>query len=197
MASMAPTRRVTLLALAALGGCATLQQVMALRDVDFAVDRVVDVRLAGVRLDEVRRFEDLRATDAARLLAAVAERTLPLELDLHLTALNPADNTVDARLVRMDWTFLIEDRETLSGVLEGDVVLPPGEPRDVPVPIAMDLFEFFDGSARDLFEIARSLAGQGGEARRVALRASPVVQTALGPIRYPSPITIVERDIGR
>jgi len=178
-------------------GCATLQQVMALRDVDFTVDRVAGVSLAGVRLEGIRSFQDLAALDAARLVRAVAERDLPLELDVHLSALNPADNSVDARLVRMDWTFLLQGRETLSGVFADEIVLPPGEPRDVPIPIRMDLLEFFDGSARDLFELAQSLTGQGGAPKDIALRASPVVQTALGPIRYPRPITIVERTVGR
>ena len=38
----------------ALSGCATLQQLVALRDVDFDIDRLSDVRLAGVDLSNVR-----------------------------------------------------------------------------------------------------------------------------------------------
>jgi hypothetical protein len=112
-----------------------MQQVMALRNVDFALERVAGVRLAGVDLDGIRSFSDLRLADAARLTAAVADRDLPLSLNVHLTALNPEDNSVDARLVRMDWTFLLEGRETLSGVFADEIVLPPGEPRDVPIPV--------------------------------------------------------------
>lgn len=183
--------------LLALSGCATLQQVMALRDVDFAFDRVADVRLAGVDLDRIRSFSDLGLTDAARLTAAVADRDLPLSLNVHLNATNPEDNTVDARLVRMDWTLLIEGREALSGVFDDEVVLPPGEPRDVPFPVTLNLVEFVDGSARDLFDMALSLAGVGGEPAELAIRASPVVQTVLGPIRYPSPLVLVRGTVGQ
>jgi hypothetical protein len=181
----------------AMAGCATLQQVMALRDVDFSFDRVADVRLADVQLDRVRSFSDLGLADAARLTAAVADRDLPLSLDVHLMAVNPEDNTVDARLVRMDWTLLIEGREALSGVFDDEVVLPPGQPRDVPFPVTLNLVEFVDGSARDLFELALSLAGVGGEPAELAIRASPVVQTVLGPIRYPQPITLVRGTVGQ
>ena len=31
---------------------------------------------------------------------------------------------------------------------------------------------------------------------RIALRATPTIDTALGPIRYPQPITIVSRQVG-
>lgn len=183
--------------LLASSGCATLQQVMALRDVDFAFDRVADVRLAGVDLDRIRSFSDLGLTDAARLTAAVADRDLPLSLNVHLNATNPEDNTVDARLVRMDWTLLIEGREALSGVFDDEVVLPPGERRDVPFPVTLNLVEFVDGSARDLFDMALSLAGVGGEPAELAIRASPVVQTVLGPIRYPSPLVLVRGTVGQ
>lgn len=180
-----------------LSGCATVQQMMALRDVDFSFDRVAEVRLAGLDIQEVDSFTDLGIAEARRLMTAVSERDLPLTLDVHIQALNPEDNTVDARLVRMDWTLLIEGRETLSGVFDDEIVLPPGEPRDVPVPVSLNLVEFFDGSARDLVELARSLAGAGGRPAEVALRASPVVQTALGPIRYPRPLTLARGTVGR
>lgn len=198
---MLPHRRFVRLAILTLLGlgasaCATMQQVMALRDVDFSLDRVANVRLAGVDLDGKRSFSDLGFTDIARLTLAVADRDLPFSLDVHLVALNPADNTVDARLVRMDWTLLLEGRETLSGVFADEIVLPPGQPRGVPIPITLNLVEFFDGSARDLAELAMSLAGVGGESAEIALRASPVVQTVLGPIRYPRPITLVRTTVG-
>jgi hypothetical protein len=61
----------------------------------------------------------------------------------------------------------------------------------------MNLVEFVDGSARDLVNLALAISGQGGEPADVALRASPVVQTVLGPIRYPRPLTLVRATVGR
>lgn len=181
----------------ALSGCATLQQVLALRNVTFTVDRVSDLRLAGVDLGRVTSFADLGFGDAARLTRALAQRDLQLDFQLHLLAENPADNTVDARLVRLDWTLLLQGRETLSGVFAEETLLRPGQPTDVPITISLNLIEFFEGSARDLVELALSLAGQGGAPKEVTLRATPIVDTALGPIRYPRPITIVSREVGQ
>ncbi len=181
----------------ALSGCATLQQVLALRNVTFTVDRVSDLRLAGVDLGRVTSFADLGFADAARLTRALAQRDLQLDFQLHLLAENPADNTVDARLVRLDWTLLLQGRETLSGVFAEETLLRPGQPTDVPITISLNLIEFFEGSAQDLVELALSLAGQGGAPKEVTLRATPIVDTALGPIRYPRPITIVSREVGQ
>lgn len=177
-------------------GCATFQQFAALRNVDFSLDRVSNPRLAGIDLGQIRSYGDLGFADAARLALAVTQEKLPMDFQLHLRAENPAENATDARLMRMDWTLFLQDRETLSGVFEQEVLLPPGEPRDVPIRMSLDLMEFFEGSAQDLLELALSIAGQGGVPKEVALRASPVVDTPLGPIRYPTPITILSREVG-
>jgi hypothetical protein len=178
-------------------GCATLQQFAALRNVDFALDRVSDLRLSGIDIGRVRSFDDLSVVDAGRVVLGLSRNELPLDFRLHLRAENPAENTTEARMVQMDWTLLLQDRETLSGVLENDVLLPPGEPTDVPLSISLNLMEFFEGSAQDLFELALSIADQGGAPKEIALRATPTIQTPLGPMRYPQPITILSREVGQ
>ena len=178
------------------GGCATLQQMAALRQVDFTLERVAQLRLAGVDLDRVRSYSDLTVTDVARLTLALSDDRLPLEFSLMVQGENPADNEVAARLVRFDWTLLLEDRETVSGVFDQEVVFQPGQPTTFPLRVQLDLLEFFDGNARDLAELALSLADQGGEPKNVALQAVPTIQTALGPIRYPGTLTIVSGEVG-
>ncbi|MDX1495501.1 MAG: hypothetical protein R3253_15645, partial [Longimicrobiales bacterium] len=177
-------------ALVSLSGCATLQQIGALQNVDFMLQGVSDVRLAGVDFTRVRSFSDLSFADAARLASAVQNRDLPLELQLDVVATNPEDNYADARLVQMDWTLFLEDRETVSGVVDREISLPRGEPTAVPVRVGLNLVEFYEGNAQDLFELALALAGQGGEPKEVAVEALPTVQTSLGPIRYPNPLRL-------
>jgi len=172
-------------------GCATLQQFAALGDVDFSLDGVSDLRLAGIDLSRIESYSDIGFTEAATLALAITQQRLPLDLQVHVLAENPAENSVEARLMRMDWTLLLQGRETLSGVLDNEVLLPPGQPRDIPITISLNLVDFFEGNAQDLLELALSLAGQGGEPKDIALRATPVVNTPLGPIRYPRPITIL------
>lgn len=187
---MSVLRLCSALGLLCLTGCATLGQIGALQRVDFSLQGVSNVRLAGIDFSRVRAFSDLSFTDAAALAAAVQDRDLPLQLDLRVLAENPPDNYADARLVQMDWTFFIEDRETVSGAFSEEVVLPRGEPTLVPVGVSLNLVEFYEGNAQDLFEMARTLAGVGGEPREISLEALPTVQTSLGPIRYPQPLRL-------
>lgn len=179
-----------------LSACTTIRGVAALGRVDFSLDRVGDLRLAGVPLDRIRSYQDLSVGEIAQLGVAVARNDVPLDFLLHVRAENPADNTVTAQLMRLDWTLLLQNRETISGSVDTTYALPPGVPQDVPVAMHVDLTEFFGGSAKDLVELALNLAGQGGEPKEITLRGTPTIDTPLGPIRYPEPLTIASRRVG-
>ncbi len=179
-----------------LAGCATVRGLMALRQVDFEVDRVASLRLAGVALDRVRSPSDVGVLDAARLAAAVARHQVPLVFDLHIIGRNPAENSTTARLVRMTWTLALNGRETVSGTLDTAYTFAPGVATDIRVPISFDLWQFFQSSASDALDLALGLAGLGSRPTEVSVRAVPIIDTPLGAIQYPTPITIVRRTVG-
>ena len=183
-------RLATLATIGVLAGCTTLQQIAALRRVEFDLDRVSDVRVAGIRVDDRRHVSDLTGLELARLTAAAASGSVPLDLIVHVRASNPAENRATARLVDLDWTLFLEEREAVSGTFTGTRTILPGEAVDVAVPASLDIVPFVHGSARDLFELALSLAGYGGSPKQVRVDLMPRIETALGPISYPSRITI-------
>jgi hypothetical protein len=178
-----------LLLVLGLAGCATLASVMSLAQVEFDLENVGRVNLAGVDLTRVRGYDDLPVADALRVGTALARGALPLELTLNVRADNPPGNP-DARLVGLDWDLFLEGRRTVGGGLADVLVLPSGQATRVPVQVRLDLLEFFDGSARDLVNLAAGLAGVGGQPVAVRLEATPTVDTPLGPIRYPRPLSM-------
>ena len=182
--------------LMAVAACATLQQIAALRQVDFSLGAVRNGRLAGVELSRVRTSRDLSALDLARLGYAVARKDLPLEFVLDVRGENPADNKVTATMVRLAWTLFLNERETIHGVLDTSFAFPPGVPTTMPMVMRLNLMQFFDGPAESLVDWAASLAGVSSDPTRVTLKAVPTIQTPLGPISYPSPITIASRTVG-
>lgn len=189
----APVVALTLLGSIFIAGCATLQEFAALRDVEFSLAGTTDGSLAGVSIDSVRSFGDLSALDVARVGAAFAAGELPFETTLLVRAANPPDNS-RARLVALDWTLFIDDRETVSGALDEEHMLPPGEPVSVPVRVQLDLLDFFDRQLEQVAGLALAAAG-AGEPARIHLEAIPSVQTPLGVIRYPEPVRIAY-DVG-
>lgn len=176
-----------------LAGCQTLREIAALRQLDFALAGVVSPRLAGIDLDRVVTPDDLSASDMLRLGNAVLRQDLVFDLTLLVGAENPETNTVAARVVSLDWLLMIDERETISGLTEGNLLIEPGARGEIPVQISLNLVDFFDSGLQDLVDLAVAVAG--GQSRRVSLRATPIVETVLGPIRYPNPITIVSREV--
>jgi hypothetical protein len=175
-----------------LAGCATLSSLAALAQVRFELDRVSRISLAGVDLLAVRGYEDLGAMDIARVGLALAQGSMPLALTLEIGASNP-DGNPEARLLELDWELFLDGRRTVGGGLPAAVVLPAGAVTPVPLEVELDLLEFFDGSARDLVNLAAGLAGLGGEPVAIRLEAIPTVDTPLGPIRYPRPVVLGDR----
>lgn len=196
---MNPMSRLAPFALAAtlvFSGCATLGEIANLRQVDFSLNGVSSVRLAGVDLAGIRGVDDLTTVDMGRIALAVVREEVPLDLLLDVRAVNPEANGTNARLTRMDWTLFLDGRQTVSGIVDQEVLLEPGITRNVPIRVSLDLLEFFDGGAADLADVVLSLLDQGGSPSDLLIEATPTIETPLGPIRYPRPITIVNEPIG-
>lgn len=180
---------VLLLGLVLLPSCAALQSFAALGRVDFSLQRVHGLQLAGVPIERIGSFEELGGSEVLRLGLALSEGELPLELTLDVGAANPTDNP-EARLLGMDWTLLLDGRETISGALDREIRMPAGETTTVPVGARLDLLEFFDGGLEELVDLAAGLTGVSGEPTRIRMEVTPTVETALGPIRYPRPLVL-------
>lgn len=185
-----------LLVAMSVAGCQTFREVAQLRNVTFQIDRISDARLAGIELRRIQSYEDLGGLEVARLASQVSNGELPFSFTLHLEASNPAENSVDARLTEMDWTLLLQDRETITGSFEREVVMPSGESTEVPFEMSLNLLNFFDQNLRGLVELAAGFGGDRPPAS-VALEVQPTIQTPVGPIRYAEPITVTRREVGR
>jgi hypothetical protein len=188
---------VALPTLSVVSGCAGIRETIALRQVDFWLEGVHDVNLAGIRLAGVRGIEDLTASASALILAAYGDGNLPLRMVLDVVGENPQENP-DARLTGLEWSLLVRDRETVEGVLTGPIPLPSGRATTFPVAVQVDLMQYFQNDLPALVDLAAEVAR--AEANRedpgygalvpVALLARPVIETPAGPIRYPGLIRI-------
>ena len=177
--------------------CTTIQSLTNLKKVDFAIDRVSDTVLNGVAIDDISSFDKLGPSDALKILQGVTTKSLPLSMIINVEGDNPAENNVVAKLVKMDWTLFLEGKETVSGSFNEVIEFVPGAKTNIPVDVEVDLYSFFSSNARELFNIATSIAGVGNsEPTEIYLKARPTISTAIGPITYPRDVTILKKTIG-
>jgi len=175
-----------------LSACATLQQTHDLSKVKFSLDRVSAIHIAGIDLMDITSLNELNMFQIGRATLAVSRESLPLNLTLHLKTENPLVNQTSATLTSMDWTLILDGRETINGTLAEDVTLPAGEMQDIPLQLSLNMFEFFnEKSAMDLLDLALAFAGEGGGIPKgIALKVRPTINTPFGPITYRKPFII-------
>lgn len=179
-----------LILMVTVSGCASIRQMTALRNVRFAFASVSDVRFVGIPIGPGTNFSQLGLTDLARVSAALVAKRAPLELVAHVNATNPEENLVAARMLELGWKFYLQDQETLTGRIGQPVVIERGQTVDVPVAVGIDLMKVKSGTARELFDLAVAIAGNGPIRQDLKLELTPTIDTAIGPITYPSPIVI-------
>lgn len=179
-----------------LSGCATLQQLAALRHVEFRLAGIGGLAIAGIDLGQKRSLDDFGVLDAARLTAAFVEGRLPLAMLVDVEAENPADNASSARFLAMDWTLRLEDTDTVSGRVNEAMTLNPGVPATIPVQVEMDLLDFFERSLGDLVNLAAGLTGLSSASTQVELMVLPTIETPLGPMHFPEPVRVVRKSVG-
>lgn len=183
-------RLIVLLLLVSLPGCAGVRQLAALHQVEFRYDRIADPRVAGIRISDIHSPEDVNPIDLGRLTLAIASKDVPLDLTVHVIGRNPETNTVTAKLIGLDWSYIVDGRQAVSGTLTEGYQFPPGQPIDVGLQVTFNLVDLFGTNGQDLLSTALALAGQRTSTHTVTMELLPVIDTPIGPMQYPTPISL-------
>ncbi len=151
---------------------------------EFHMTTIKNLELGGVNIQHVRKLKDLSLSKAARLTAALTEKTLPLSFDLNLEATNP--NEQPAAMNKLEWRLFVDDKELVAGQLEDRIEVPSQASTEFPVAIDMDLKKVLGGESRDAFlNLAFNLVGEGDRPSHILLKIKPSVMVAGISIDYP------------
>lgn len=150
----------------------------------FRMTTVKNLELGGVNIQYVRSLKDLSLTKAAKLTAALTEKTLPLSFDLNLEATNPNDQA--AAMNRLEWRLFIDSVELVAGNLDHRIDVAPGSSTEFPVGIRLDLKKALRGQSRDaILKLAFNLVGEGDQPSNILLKIKPTVVVAGIEVDYP------------
>ncbi len=168
----------------------------------FKLQNISGFHIAGVDFSDKSSLGDFSLLgDGGRLAGAFASHSLPADFTVNVQATNPNDGSgntpnINATLVSLPWTLLIDDKPTISGDIEQKIVIPgKGQSTVIPFPMHLDLYQFFgDKSYEDMVNLALAIGGKQGSAARLVLRGTPHISTPIGDISYPQPIDIVSKE---
>ncbi len=179
--------------------CSVYQTMVNLSRLQFKLGNVNGFTVMNIPISNKRSLNDFSVIDAAKITASIAQGKFPVSFVLNVDAKNPNDGTggyqrTDATLKDMVWVLELDGKKTISGRLDNPVTVPgTGEVTAIPLRIELDLKEFFEEKGYEsLINLALTLGGAQGSSSKIALYATPTVSTALGDIRYPGELKIVD-----
>jgi hypothetical protein len=172
-----------------------------LQRLQFKLGTVDNFSLAGVNIRSVRNLNDFNVLDAARLVSSFSRNELPASFTLNVLAKNPNDGTggtkqTSAVLKSLAWRLFLDNKETINGNIPNSIEIPGvGQSTTIPIVMSLDLVKFFkEQGYESIVNLALALGGVSGSSSRVTLKATPTVDTFLGPITYPGELTIIDRE---
>lgn len=185
-------------------GCAFLQNISTMKQVQFRIGSVSGVSIGGVNVSGKSKVTDFSVSETIALANRVASKTLPLSLTVNLEARNPNESVQSngvsmnglATLQSLEWRLLIDGVPTISGIVQGPITLPAGgETVMIPITTEFNLFSVFEERGyAGMAKLAFALANPGSSNVKVTVDAKPVIETFLGNMNYPGRITIIEKE---
>lgn len=183
-----------------LNSCATLNALSGLSRIQFKLNNVQSVQLAGINIANKHSVTDFSVMDGLNLLNAFNSGRFPLTFTLNVAAQNPNPATGTSALSALQitdfpWHLLINNHETIAGNIGAPIGIPAGgQTVTMPLQVSLDLKQFFaNQSYNDIIGVALQLAGASG-ASQLQLLAQPTMSTPIGSLKYPGQITIVSTE---
>ncbi len=185
--------------------CSVIKDVTnALADIGkltFKIDNISNMTVAGIKIFEKRSINDVSTSDVLKLTAAYATKSFPADFTLNLLAKNPNDGTngkqkTNAIISSLDYRLILDDVSTINGDIKSELTIPgSGQSIVIPLGMGLDLYKFFnDRGYESIVNLALAIGGVNSSPSKVKLDIKPTVRTSLGPISYPSRITVIDKE---
>ena len=182
-------------------GCSGLMDAIAnIQRLQFKLDKVTGMRVAGVGLSSFASLSNIGYLEAANLLASFTQGKLPVEFTLNVLAKNPNDGTGGTKksaaiIENLAWRLFIDNNETITGNVRNITVPGVGQFTNIPIGMSFDLIQFFNNAGyNNLINLALALGGKNGSSSRITLKVKPTISTQLGPITYPGEFDVIDRE---
>lgn len=172
-----------------LSSCRYLRELSSLSKCDFQLSEVDSFIFAGISLDEIDSYNDLKIIQIGKITKALADDNLPLSFRLHVAVSNP--NPVPAAVNMIEYIVFIDDIEIAQGALTTRVDIPPHGISDIPLGVTFNLPDVFKKeSLLALFNLALNLSDYGDRPTRISLKIKPSIKAGKKDLIYPGYINV-------
>lgn len=171
-------------------GCGQLKQLMNFSTCEFRTEKVDNLTLGSVNIQNIKSVSDINLLTMAGLLKTVSSGKLPLQFTINIEAKNPNEGI--AAMNKIEWIAEIDSTELTRGVINERVEIAANSTASFPVHVQTDLLEVFKGKAgKSLINLALNLVGADGQpTSKLAIKVKPSIMIGTYPLSYPGYINV-------
>ncbi|WP_125917039.1 LEA type 2 family protein [Hymenobacter coccineus] len=163
------------------------------KECEFKLQSIEQATLGGVDVTNVRSAADLSGGDRARIVAAYATGSLPLNMRVNLQVTNPNNDV--AALNTLEYKVLLDGNEVATGATTQRIEVGPNSTAIATVPVNADVRKAIaDGGLESVGNFALGLADRNRQPTRVTIAIRPTVKILGTTVKRPGYIT-VEKDV--
>jgi hypothetical protein len=171
-------------------GCKNINDIKAFSEAKYSMRDISDIRVNGVNVSNKSRIDQFRMSEMATLLSAYNRNNLQADALLGLNVELADGSNREITISQLKWQLLVDNKETLSGVMEEPVKLQAGL-NTIPVHTPVMVTETngqrnFEG----LMQLVTLFSQEKEERPNIILQIKPTVQTSMGNVESPNFIQV-------
>lgn len=177
--------------------CSTLRELASLKQCEFRMQGMRNIVAAGVNISGQTSLSGLNLLDAGKILNAVKQGSLPVNLILDIEIRNP--NKQLAALNKTDYIAYLDGNEIFNGSTSQRVEIPGNnQTATLPLNIQFDLIKLMQGKTQNaIINLLFNLAGASSVPSTLTLKVKPSITLAGMMIPYPGFIDVTTQFGGK
>ncbi len=195
---------ITLLLLAflaiGLAQCSIYKTMVNISRLQFKLQSVQNFKVLNFSLNNKNSLKDFSPFDLIKLTSSLTKGELPVSFTLNVVAKNPNTGngfgSTDITIKNFPWQLYLNDKKVVEGELNNPITVPGmGEQKTFPLNVKFDILKIFKNKSLDeIINLALTIGGAKGSPSKLKLIAKPVLDTPIGEMSYPKPITIISKE---
>lgn len=181
--------------------CSVYKTMVNISRLKFKLSGVSDFHLNGMDISDKGTLKDFGAVQIFQLTGAIAKGEVPVSFNVIVEAKNPNDGNggfppTDITIKRFPWKLFINGKETISGSIDKPVEVPGvGKTNLIRFHAKLNLLKFIrTNGLGEVINLVLKLGGKKSDPTSLKIVAEPVLETPLGEMTYPEPVTIVSEN---
>jgi hypothetical protein len=171
-------------------GCKNMSDIKAFTEARYTMRDLSEVRVNGINVSNKSSLDQFRMNEVATLLSAYNRNNLQADAMLGLHVELADGSSREITITQLKWQLLVDNKETLSGVMEEPLKLQAGL-NLIPVRTPVMVTETngnrnFEG----LMQLVTLLSRDVKERPDIIFQIRPTVQTAVGNVEAPNFIPV-------